>query len=193
VIAGSKTFRAQVKSSSSHGNGNFSINIKKSDWYRGTSSAYTTEDCDIVFAYDLVEDKSYLFSINDIGGSKSVTLRIDPAENGQVKGIRLAKDYELTAARVQDILGYKCPDISLLFSSRKAKPFDRVCKKCGIEFSSGYHKATYCSKECRPTRRKVERPPMDVLKKQAASMPMTQVGKLYGVSDNAIRKWLKEA
>jgi uncharacterized protein YjcR len=34
---------------------------------------------------------------------------------------------------------------------------------------------------------------MDVLKKQAASMPMTQVGKLYGVSDNAIRKWLKEA
>jgi hypothetical protein len=40
--------------------------------------------------------------------------------------------------------------------------------------------------------RKVERPSYEQLKKDILEMPIVQVGKKYGVSDNAIRKWLKK-
>lgn len=40
-------------------------------------------------------------------------------------------------------------------------------------------------------RRKVVRPDMDVVIKQVNELGYVKTGKLYGVSDNAIRKWLK--
>jgi hypothetical protein len=42
----------------------------------------------------------------------------------------------------------------------------------------------------RPHKRKVERPPIDVLKQQIKDLGYVRTGKLYGVSDNAIRKWV---
>lgn len=41
--------------------------------------------------------------------------------------------------------------------------------------------------------RKVERPDNDKLKKQIEELGYVKTGKLYGVSDNSIRKWLKWA
>lgn len=40
-------------------------------------------------------------------------------------------------------------------------------------------------------RRKVNRPDMETILKQVNELGYVQTGKLYGVSDNAIRKWLK--
>lgn len=45
----------------------------------------------------------------------------------------------------------------------------------------------------RPNTRKVERPDMDILKQQIEELGYVKTGKLYGVSDNAIRKWIKWA
>jgi len=39
--------------------------------------------------------------------------------------------------------------------------------------------------------RKVDRPPFDVLKAEINKLGYSAVGRKYGVSDNAIRKWLK--
>lgn len=39
--------------------------------------------------------------------------------------------------------------------------------------------------------RKVERPTKEKLEELITKYPMTKIGKMYGVSDNAIRKWLK--
>jgi hypothetical protein len=39
--------------------------------------------------------------------------------------------------------------------------------------------------------RKVVRPTVEELTMKIESMPMVQIGKLYGVSDNAVRKWAK--
>ena len=39
--------------------------------------------------------------------------------------------------------------------------------------------------------RKVERPPFDVLRAEINKMGYSAVGRKYGVSDNAVRKWLK--
>lgn len=67
------------------------------------------------------------------------------------------------------------------------------CKKCNIKI----HKtSTYC-KKCAPKfagprMRKIERPSKGILQQDISTMPMTSVGKKYGVSDNCIRKWAKD-
>lgn len=40
-------------------------------------------------------------------------------------------------------------------------------------------------------KRKVQRPPLDVLKKEIDELGYSATGRRYGVSDNAIRKWIK--
>jgi hypothetical protein len=80
-------------------------------------------------------------------------------------------------------------------------PEPRNCLYCGSEFVPKYRKHRYCSHACgvhskgprdpRPERRKVERPPYEQLLADVASMSMCAVGRKYGVSDNAVRKWLR--
>ncbi len=43
----------------------------------------------------------------------------------------------------------------------------------------------------RPAKRKVDRPEIEVLTKQIRELGFVGTGKIYGVSDNAIRKWVK--
>ena len=59
----------------------------------------------------------------------------------------------------------------------------------------------YCSRACgihdpgpsgpRLSRRKVERPPYDQLIAELEASNFSAVGRKYGVSDNAVRKWLR--
>lgn len=62
------------------------------------------------------------------------------------------------------------------------------CKHCGRPITS---QATLCPKCNAASQRKVEWPSKNQLIEDIKSMPMTKVGKKYGVSDNAIRKWCK--
>jgi transposase-like protein len=43
----------------------------------------------------------------------------------------------------------------------------------------------------RPERRKVERPSFEALMTDIASMSFVAVARKYGVSDNAVRKWIR--
>lgn len=64
------------------------------------------------------------------------------------------------------------------------------CPVCGSALPSSRHKT--CSVECAKVfRRKVDRPTEEQLMTDVATMPMTKVGNKYGVSDNAVRKWVK--
>ena len=75
------------------------------------------------------------------------------------------------------------------------------CVRCGEHFEPRSAANRYCSRECgmhspgprdpQPERRKVERPPYDVLKAELAASSFSAVGRKYGVSDNAVRKWLR--
>lgn len=61
------------------------------------------------------------------------------------------------------------------------------CKRCGKEISTA--DATYC-RECKSfLERKVERPSREELKSLIREKSFTQIGEIYGVTDNAIRKW----
>lgn len=49
-----------------------------------------------------------------------------------------------------------------------------------------------CGACSRRSQRKVERPELTTLREQIEKLGYTGTGRLYGVSDNAIRKWLRE-
>jgi hypothetical protein len=70
-----------------------------------------------------------------------------------------------------------CPKCKSSLKNKKSK----VCKKCHIERLQQI-----------PRQRKVKnRPDKDVLIKEVKEFGYCEVGRRYGVSDNAVRKWLK--
>ena len=81
---------------------------------------------------------------------------------------------------------------------------DRECLRCGNRFSPSYARQRYCSRECgrrapranrgqpNPALRRTERPPHDELLRELAATSYSAVGRKYGVSDNAIRKWVRQ-
>lgn len=85
---------------------------------------------------------------------------------------------------------------------RKNRLAPRDCLRCGESFSPRSARQRYCSRECgqrhgrarrepKPQTRKVPRPAYDQLKADLESMSFLAVGRKYGVSDNAVRKWVR--
>lgn len=64
----------------------------------------------------------------------------------------------------------------------------KLCKMCGSPISSG---AEYCVQCAHINSRVSERPNREQLKELIRQLPFTQIGKKFGVTDNAIRKWCK--
>lgn len=88
----------------------------------------------------------------------------------------------------------------------------RLCLHCRKEFVPSYASQRYCSRPCGvrwdrstggsrlgggcrgvpvPEARKVDRPPYELLIKEVESTSYVAVGRKYGVSDNAVRKWVR--
>jgi hypothetical protein len=95
-----------------------------------------------------------------------------------------------------------CPNCAATLSTHCGRnvPHERECRHCGESFqprtSNGYYCSISCSKKgkglgvARPDLRKVQRPPIDQLRAELSRMSFCAVGRKYGVSDNAVRKWL---
>ena len=95
-----------------------------------------------------------------------------------------------------------CPNCAATLSTHCGRnvPHERECRHCGKPFqprtSDGYYCSISCSKKgkglgvARLDLRKVERPSLDQLHADLESMSFCAVGRKYGVSDNAVRKWL---
>jgi hypothetical protein len=81
----------------------------------------------------------------------------------------------------------------------------RSCERCGGLFRAKHRTQRYCSRYCGtrgaprsqsnrglpcPEIRKVERPPYEQLLEEIAATSYLAVGRKYGVSDNAVRKWV---
>lgn len=80
----------------------------------------------------------------------------------------------------------KAKEIDLEIERLKAHQ-DKYCKNCGAIIS---HKATLCPVCTHKAQRKVSKEPIrEELKQQIRIMSMVKVGELYGVTDNAMRKW----
>ena len=95
-----------------------------------------------------------------------------------------------------------CPNCAATFEThggRKNRRSPRNCAGCGTPFQPNRGQQKYCSRECgqraerkaSTRRRRVERPPYEELLRQIDEFGYLGVGRLYGVSDNAIRKWIR--
>jgi hypothetical protein len=77
----------------------------------------------------------------------------------------------------------------------------RECLHCATTFIPKYASQRYCSRDCgvhskgsrepKPQTRKVERPSYEQLMDDVKSMSFVAIGRKYGVSDNAVRKWIR--
>jgi Zn finger protein HypA/HybF involved in hydrogenase expression len=65
------------------------------------------------------------------------------------------------------------------------------CLSCSVELS-GNHKTGLCSSCYSKSQRKVERPSKEQLLQEVNQSSYVAVGEKYGVSDNAIRKWINK-
>jgi hypothetical protein len=86
----------------------------------------------------------------------------------------------------------------------RREPARRACQHCGKTFTAKYRTHKYCSRACgrrwdrarlrgRPhlNERKVDRPPYEQLLEEIEATSYLAVGRKYGVSDNAVRKWVR--
>lgn len=100
-----------------------------------------------------------------------------------------------------------CPNCAATFDThcgrgRRIQRADRHCERCGEPFRASYSRQRYCSAECgrrwdrrgrpRPSTRRVDRPPYAQLCREVSALGYCATGRRYGVSDNAIRKWIRQ-
>jgi Zn ribbon nucleic-acid-binding protein len=98
-----------------------------------------------------------------------------------------------------------CPNCAATLDThcgRKNKLPERACVRCGQHFVPRRNEHRYCSRYCgirhdesrrdpHPQTRKVDRPSYKQLLADLESMSFVAVGRKYGVSDNAVRKWIR--
>ena len=78
-------------------------------------------------------------------------------------------------------------------NSANAKSVEpKYCKVC--QSTLQHKEKLYCSRECKhlDAPRKVERPDRSQLESDISNMSFLAIGRKYGVSDNAVRKWAKQ-
>jgi hypothetical protein len=103
-----------------------------------------------------------------------------------------------------------CPNCAATLDTHCGRnlPRHRECARCGTAFVPKHIRHRHCSRDCglrwnrsgissvigvpRPESRKVERPPYEQLIREIDETSYLAVGRKYGVSDNAIRKWVRQ-
>lgn len=94
-------------------------------------------------------------------------------------------DMDLTSSFNQEI----CDQITQEVNHTKSGVHNFCCD-CGCQIGKTSQRCNVCEKRLR---RVVERPPRDELAAMIANLGFSAVGRIYGVSDNAIKKWCKSA
>ena len=100
-----------------------------------------------------------------------------------------------------------CPNCAATLDTHCARKrrlirVDQECVRCGQSFRPRDNRQRYCSRACgtrwdrsgvaRPGTRKVDRPPYSQLLREVNAIGYSATGRRYGVTGNAIRKWLRQ-
>lgn len=110
-------------------------------------------------------------------------------KNTSLSQKEIAKVFNVHENTIQNINVGKSRRLPNLAYPIREKVTENICPNCGKNFTG---KRKYCCEECaRLSQQKVERPERNELKKMIRESTFTFIGKKYGVSDNAIRKWCK--
>jgi hypothetical protein len=118
-----------------------------------------------------------------------------------INGVR--NDHRLENLRIV------CPNCAATLDTHcgrknRMPPVERNCRRCQRRFFPSRPQQRYCSRACgsrwdrsklrgapNPEARKVGRPPYERLITEIEATSYCAVGRKYGVSDNAVRKWVR--
>jgi hypothetical protein len=151
-----------------------------------------------LFAEGLKERKCECCGQGEIWQGRKMSLILD-----HVNGV--GNDHRLENLRIV------CPNCAATFETHCGRnlPRERSCAHCGKPFAPRVLHQRHCSFDCgsrwdrwllagpggkgipRRESRKVERPAYDQLMRDIGDMSYLAIGRKYGVSDNAVRKWLR--
>ena len=154
-------------------------NTKETKRYR-----YSEEDIDYFATY--FNNQVYLIPVSQCSGTK--TLRFIPPKNGQLD-YNKAQDYtiEKFLEHLQDqefVEDLKEHDIQINYGSKKEVFLCAQCNKIQVSKKDGI-----CPSCVHFNTRVVQRPSREELKEMIRKMSFLSIGKKFGVTDNAIRKW----
>lgn len=110
-------------------------------------------------------------------------------KNTNLTTIQLGEKYSVSKDTISSInTGKSWFDEKIEYPIRKNNIIKTYCKICGKEISSN-NKSKICNNCLIEEYRKENWPDRETLKNLIRTIPFTQIGKIYGVTDNASRKW----
>lgn len=125
-----------------------------------------------------LEDRCYICGLSKKWNDKPIIMVLD-----HINGVD--NDNRLENLRLV------CPNCNSQLNTHCGKNKFRKsykCTDCGAEIGKFAKRCVKCNSKIR---RKVTRPSLDRLKSEISKFGFSAVGRKYGVSDNAIRKWIK--
>ncbi|MEO8092116.1 MAG: hypothetical protein ABI726_05360 [bacterium] len=155
-----------------------------------------------LFAEGLKERRCELCGLSDVWRGRRMALILD-----HINGI--PDDHRLENLRIV------CPNCAATLDTHcgaknRQDREPRACLRCGALFEPHNRRQRYCSGYCgsrwnrigpdgvhvmkgipHPADRRVQRPPYEQLLREIEQTSYLAVGRKYGVSDNAIRKWVR--
>lgn len=189
-----KLLRFQCKSSRNviKGNGEVDVNAFMFSCTCSTTNTqqtirhkYTKEDID--YFCTSFNNEVYVIPVEECSNTK--TLRLAPPSYN-TSNYNKAEDYLFENIFVEESEEFTSSKEAYLLSRQAVEKKERpMCSCCGQK--EVYYAGGICPECAAKQRRTVERPSKEELKGLVRNISMVKIGEMYGVSDNAIRKWLK--
>ena len=126
--------------------------------------------------------------LGDMWKGKKLTLELD-----HINGVN--NDHRLENLR------FLCPNCHSQMPTNKGANVKRkptknklptTCTDCNKKITKGSTRCGSCASKKFNKRKVKNRPSLETLLEDLKTLPYTKVGKKYGVSDNCIRKWIKQ-
>ncbi len=131
-----------------------------------------------ILEFELLKNECEICGQLPIWKDKPLTLQLDHKDgnrqNNNISNLRL--------------LCPNCHTQTETYSMGQRKSKKYFCVNCNDEITKGQIHCHSCSNKLR---RKTEWPDKETLQQLVITTPMTQIGRQFGVSDNAVRKWCK--
>ena len=128
----------------------------------------------------LLEDKCQECGIGNIWNGKPIALQLD-----HINGVH--RDNRIENLR---ILCPNCHSQTSTFGTKRFKK-ENLCKFCGKKISEKSIRCRSCASRQTQKRKIQDRPTIEHLRELLKVNSYAKIGKMYGVAENTIRKWLK--